>query len=172
MCRSAFISTPSMSLVQRVTPIEGADREQPQLDTLFDGPGSGGYGTVKQSPYLRHQASQQNSLRRVISYNAFSKAEEFPQTASTPGAVTAYNVSTARRLGTQACCLAPWKPTITDLFVAQVCFTVLACWLASGIVFGFAALKPVLIDQDVYRESCSRREIIDDVEVCFKQDLR
>lgn len=61
---------------------------------------------------------------------------------------------------------------ITNIFAAQVCFTVLACWLASGIVFGFAALKPVLIDQGVYREYCSAGEIEDDVEVCYRQDLR
>lgn len=33
-------------------------------------------------------------------------------------------------------------------------------------------MKPVLIDQGVYRESCTAREIEDDVEVCFKQDFR
>lgn len=89
-----------MSLVQRVTPIEGADREQPQLDTLFNGPGSGGYGTIKQSPYLRHQPSHQSSLRRVISYNAFSKTEEPAQAAANAAfGVTAYKISTVRRLG-------------------------------------------------------------------------
>lgn len=31
---------------------------------------------------------------------------------------------------------------------------VVACWLASGIVFGFAALKPVLIAEGVYSELC------------------
>jgi len=56
--------------------------------------------------------------------------------------------------------------------VAQVVFTVVACWLASGIVFGFAALKPVLIDVGVYRELCTAEELADDVDVCFEQDLR
>ena len=56
--------------------------------------------------------------------------------------------------------------------VAQVCFTVLACWLASGIVFGFAALKPVLISEGVYREFCTAEELSVDVEVCYEQDLR
>lgn len=55
---------------------------------------------------------------------------------------------------------------------AQVCFTVLACWLASGIVFGFAALKPVLIDQGVYRELCTAKELEDGVDVCYEQELR
>ena len=33
-------------------------------------------------------------------------------------------------------------------------FAVIACCLASGIVFGFASLKPVLVAQGVYRELC------------------
>ena len=55
---------------------------------------------------------------------------------------------------------------------AQVFATVLACWLASGIVFGFAALKPVLISEGVYRELCTAEEIAAGVEVCYEQDLR
>lgn len=64
--------------------------------------------------------------------------------------------------------------TYADFFsrTAQVVFTVVACWLASGIVFGFAALKPVLIDVGVYRELCTAEELADDVDVCFEQDLR
>jgi hypothetical protein len=66
------------------------------------------------------------------------------------------------------------EETYADFFsrTAQVVFTVVACWLASGIVFGFAALKPVLIDVGVYRELCTAEELADDVDVCFEQDLR
>jgi MFS family permease len=55
---------------------------------------------------------------------------------------------------------------------AQVIATVLACWFASGIVFGFAALKPILIKEGVYRDLCTQQELEEDVEVCFDQDLR
>ncbi|KAE9366451.1 MFS general substrate transporter [Stipitochalara longipes BDJ] len=54
----------------------------------------------------------------------------------------------------------------------QVLITVLACWLASGIVFGFAALKPVLISEGVYREQCTREELKQNVEICLEQDIR
>jgi len=121
-----------MSLIHRVTSIDGQDRE-------FDHHG----GTVR-------------SVRRVISYDAFHPTEEAPEQdhAHHPlHTVTAYKVSTVKR-------------------VAQVAFTVLACWLASGIVFGFAALKPVLVDVGVYRELCTPEELMDDVDVCFEQDLR
>jgi MFS family permease len=49
---------------------------------------------------------------------------------------------------------------------------VLACWFASGIVFGFAALKPILIQEGVYQELCTPEELEKGVEVCFEQDLR
>lgn len=49
---------------------------------------------------------------------------------------------------------------------------VVSCVLASGIVFGFAALKSVLIEEDVYRESCTKGELVDNVRVCYMQDLR
>jgi len=39
-------------------------------------------------------------------------------------------------------------------------------------VFGFAALKPVLIDTGVYRELCTAEELAEDVDVCYEQELR
>ena len=54
----------------------------------------------------------------------------------------------------------------------------LACWLASGIVFGFAALKPVLVAEGVYQELCEYDDAVifgEDLgpyEPCAEQDLR
>lgn len=39
-------------------------------------------------------------------------------------------------------------------------------------MFGFAALKPVLISEGVYRELCTKDELAANVEVCYEQDLR
>lgn len=61
---------------------------------------------------------------------------------------------------------------LTKIYAAQVLTVVLACWFASGIVFGFAALKPILIKEGVYRDLCTQQELDEDVEVCFEQDLR
>lgn len=142
-----------MSLVQRVTSIEGTDRaDPPQLDALFANGYQNGYGTLP-SHGLRHVPSHQRSLRHVISYDALANPEEPSHATAPTGGVSQYHISTTRR-------------------VAQVCFTVLSCWLASGLLFGFAALKPVLIDQGVYREFCTREELEDGVELCYKQDLR
>jgi hypothetical protein len=97
-----------MSLVQRVTSIEGTDREQPpHLDSIFAGygtpafHGTPGYGTINGTPTysLRHKPSQQRSLRHVISYDAFPKPEEPSQATNPTGGVTAYKVSTAQRVG-------------------------------------------------------------------------
>jgi MFS family permease len=54
----------------------------------------------------------------------------------------------------------------------QIVATVLACWFASGIVFGFAALKPILIKEGVFRDLCTPEELDASVFVCVEQDLR
>lgn len=38
--------------------------------------------------------------------------------------------------------------------LAQVGFAIVACWFAAGIVYGFASLKPVLIEEGVYSDLC------------------
>ncbi len=60
----------------------------------------------------------------------------------------------------------------TKIYAAQVLAVVLACWFASGIVFGFAALKPILIKEGVYKDLCTQEELDEEVEVCYEQDLR
>lgn len=56
--------------------------------------------------------------------------------------------------------------------IAQVGIAVLYCLLAAGVIFGFAALKPVLVAQDVYRDQCTKQELEDEVYVCYAQELR
>lgn len=56
---------------------------------------------------------------------------------------------------------------------AQVAVAVVYCLFAAGIVFGYAALKPVLIAEGVYRERCGpSEESSRDEEVCYEQELR
>lgn len=49
----------------------------------------------------------------------------------------------------------------------------MSCVLASGLIYGYAALKPELIDEGVYSDEC-RDEPSDGVlgGACYKQDLR
>lgn len=96
------------------------------------------------------EASPGKSIRRVLSYDVFPQ----PDDAHPKPSVAAYNVSIAKRIGIQYYLFDVFK---TDHFIAQVVSTVLACWLASGIVFGFAALKPVLLAEGVYEWLCHKK---------------
>jgi hypothetical protein len=59
-----------------------------------------------------------------------------------------------------------------DIDIAQVIAGVISCALGSGIVFGFAALKPILVDRAAYRELCTEEELRDEFIICYKQDLK
>lgn len=59
-----------------------------------------------------------------------------------------------------------------DNFEAQVIVGVISCTLGSGIVFGFAALKPILVDRQAYRDLCTKEELQHDFVICYKQDLK
>ncbi|KAI9791281.1 MAG: hypothetical protein M1816_004062 [Peltula sp. TS41687] len=54
----------------------------------------------------------------------------------------------------------------------QVWVAVIYCLLAAGIVFGYAALKPVLISEGVYRDRCTPEEREKHARTCYGQELR
>ncbi|KAF2119749.1 major facilitator superfamily domain-containing protein [Lophiotrema nucula] len=56
--------------------------------------------------------------------------------------------------------------------IVQVFAAVIYCLFAAGIVFGYAAIKPVLVTEGIYRNLCTKQELEDDVYVCYAQDLR
>ncbi|EON68466.1 hypothetical protein W97_07676 [Coniosporium apollinis CBS 100218] len=56
--------------------------------------------------------------------------------------------------------------------IVQVFAAVIYCLLAAGVVFGYAALKPVLISEGVYRNRCTQEELDKDVRVCYEQEIR
>lgn len=53
----------------------------------------------------------------------------------------------------------------------QVAIAVIYCLFAAGIVFGYAALKPVLIREQVYRSLCTPDEIKKGVRTCYEQEI-
>lgn len=57
-------------------------------------------------------------------------------------------------------------------YAVQVFFACVYCLFAAGLVFGYAAIKPVLLEEGVYRNKCSKQELKDDVPVCYEQELR
>ncbi|KAK5050104.1 hypothetical protein LTR84_004224 [Exophiala bonariae] len=56
--------------------------------------------------------------------------------------------------------------------IAQILVGVVSCVTASGIVFGFDALKTILTQEKVYREYCSEEELLEGVQLCYLQDQR
>ncbi|KAH9861031.1 hypothetical protein IAQ61_010767 [Plenodomus lingam] len=54
----------------------------------------------------------------------------------------------------------------------QVGLAVIYCLFAAGVVFGYAAIKPVLLDEGVYRNLCTKKELDENVIVCYEQELR
>ncbi|KAJ5299211.1 hypothetical protein N7476_010768 [Penicillium atrosanguineum] len=91
-------------------------------------------------------------IARKISYDVLHPTYAASVVEAAPPATPAYKHSTVKR-------------------GVQVAFTIFACWVASGIVFGFAALKPVLVEEGVYHEKCSKSELREGIELCVKQDL-
>lgn len=79
---------------------------------------------------------------------------------------------------------AGWEPVIADeeplggfevsrsKRILQVAVAVLYCLFAAGVVFGYAALKPVLVEQGVYKDKCTQDELRDGVWVCYEQEMR
>ena len=59
-----------------------------------------------------------------------------------------------------------WKRTL------QVLCAVIYCLFAAGVVFGFAAIKPVLLEEGVYRDYCTQDELDGEVLVCYGQEIR
>lgn len=54
----------------------------------------------------------------------------------------------------------------------QVIVAIIYCLFAAGVVFGYAAIKPVLIDEGVFNELCTKKEIKDGTSPCLQQEIR
>ncbi|KAK1545108.1 major facilitator superfamily transporter [Colletotrichum paranaense] len=136
-----------MSLAQHVTQAEGFDYERPTEQIESTGNGEAIFGTL--NPSNTESSSDEPQWRRL----SFAPIE----TVRAEKPIAAYKVSNTRR----------W---------VQVATSIVACWLAAGIVFGFAALKPVLIAEGVYSDLCDANDpgAVDngDYIPCTEQDLR
>lgn len=56
--------------------------------------------------------------------------------------------------------------------IVQVLVGCITCLLAAGITFGYAALKSTLVEEQVYRDLCTKDELDRDVAICYLQDQR
>jgi MFS family permease len=115
------------------------------METLRDD-----WNTTTPNPFSGRAASPTGSERRKLSFNPVgtwvpAKAHEIP--------VAAFEVTKFKR-------------------ILQVAVACIYCLFAAGVVFGYAAIKPVLIQQGVYAERCTDKELQDGVWVCYEQELR
>ncbi|RMZ75449.1 hypothetical protein DV737_g5295, partial [Chaetothyriales sp. CBS 132003] len=56
--------------------------------------------------------------------------------------------------------------------VVQVITAIIFCLFGAGVVFGYAAIKPVLIDEGVFKELCTAKEIEEGTSPCYQQEIR
>ncbi|KAK5069455.1 hypothetical protein LTR64_008136 [Lithohypha guttulata] len=56
--------------------------------------------------------------------------------------------------------------------ILQVVLAIIYCLFAAGIVFGYAAIKPVLIDEGVYKNYCTEEELKQGTRPCYQQEIR
>ncbi|MCJ1311055.1 hypothetical protein MMC25_004725 [Agyrium rufum] len=101
--------------------------------------------------WQRARGSSPTSIEhRKMSFNPISNG---PPAASRGEPVTAVEVSKTRR-------------------IVQVSFAVVYCLFSSGIVFGYAAIKPVLVREGVYRDLCPEGEARRVDQTCYEQEIR
>ncbi|KAH6671254.1 MFS transporter-like protein Fmp42 [Halenospora varia] len=55
--------------------------------------------------------------------------------------------------------------------ILQVTAAVVYCLFSAGIVFGYAAIKPVLVNENVYRNLCTKKELEEGVRTCYDQEI-
>ncbi|RDI89884.1 hypothetical protein Vi05172_g835 [Venturia inaequalis] len=136
-----------MSLIQHVTAFEGVDWEP---EAVEDDDSSFLLPLSRQISHTSLRAGSIRNRRTSISYDPVIAPEhEIKKKPPRP----AYKVPAGKRL-------------------AQVIIGVISCTLASGVVFGFAALKPILVDRQAYRDLCTEEELKHDFVICYKQDLK
>nr|RBQ96039.1 hypothetical protein FVER53263_08606 [Fusarium verticillioides] len=136
-----------MSLAQHVTQTEGFDYEGP-ANPSYEGPSypsvSPGFGSGNTLvPGDECDQSGDRSEWRRLNFAPVEVAKKLPN-------IAAYKVSNLKRY-------------------VQVATGIIACWFAAGIVFGFAALKPILIKEGIYSDLCP---VVDYRIPCAEQDMR
>lgn len=107
------------------------------------------YGSLSQE---RRPPSITASSQRKPSFSPLPQSWDTAVAQQNVQSIAAFEVSKAQR-------------------ILQIVTAVIYCLFATGIVFGYAALKPVLILEHVYEELCSADEIKGD-SPCYDQEIR
>ncbi|KKY18040.1 putative major facilitator superfamily transporter [Phaeomoniella chlamydospora] len=54
----------------------------------------------------------------------------------------------------------------------QIILAVIYCLFSAGVVFGYAAIKPVLIEEGAYKNLCTAEELEKGISPCYAQEIR
>jgi len=119
---------------------------------------------------IREPSPSSEQGRRKLSFNPIGESVP-PAVHDEP--VGAFEVSKTKRICQYHLKLLQYTLTYSHFSIlVQVLAAVVYCLLAAGIVFGYAALKPVLIREGVYRKYCTQTELENGVRVCYEQEIR
>ncbi|KAI1626403.1 MFS transporter, LAT3 family, solute carrier family 43, member 3 [Exophiala viscosa] len=110
-----------------------------------------GFDEPIEADYVSLRLSRQPSLQ--LSYDPIPPTHGPGQVVEKLENIAAYEVSVGKR-------------------IAQILVGVISCVLASGIVFGFDALKTILVEEGVYRKYCTEEELRHDLRLCYLQDQK
>lgn len=138
-----------------------ADQQQPQRRPSTSSPSSFDHWARTQSPT--------GSERRKLSFNPVG--EWVPPSAVSKAAQNQEDEGYQTQTGGGGAEGVSFQVSKTKR-ILQVAVAVVYCLLAAGVVFGYAAIKPVLVEEGVYRETCTQEELEEGVWVCYEQELR
>ncbi|KAE8444602.1 hypothetical protein EG329_014433 [Mollisiaceae sp. DMI_Dod_QoI] len=96
--------------------------------------------------------SNGNPRDRKLSFSPLPPSWDPPATEEHTHAIGAFEVPRSKR-------------------ILQVIISVFYCLFAAGVVFGYAAIKPVLISEHVYRNYCTDDELKRGVRTCYDQEI-
>ena len=60
----------------------------------------------------------------------------------------------------------------SNILLVQVAVAVVYCLFSAGVVFGYAAIKPVFVKEGVYSELCSSEAFTASETTCYQQEIR
>lgn len=121
---------------------------------------------------MGREGTRESSTHRRMSFNPVSDwGPELHQKPSVVSTYTKEEVSKGKRI-CKASDNVQDSSTYSHQDTVQVAVAVTYCLFAAGVVFGYAAIKPVLIEEGVYRNQCTKKELEDGTSPCYGQEIR
>lgn len=120
------------------------------------------------------QIRRSSPARSKQGHLSFNPVESWIGPGLMPKAVIALEVSKSKRICTVQKSISTGTRTldILTLLAVQVAVAVFYCFFSSGIIFGYAAIKPVLIKEGAYSDYCTPKAPASRLHTCYEQEIR